>query len=225
MPPCPAGLAKVLLQYCPTTGTPGRESRIVAGTRARSERPPSDIPLRWSGGAEAIWRRTVAIAGTIGEVYLRSRYCLTPPADGDLRFLPGHRANPPCLVAKITDFVTNEPMSLHSTKLKLDGSDKAGTERDKVLLRGRQKKGGVIRLWPDEAVTMSLALAEGIETALSGAHLHQPVWAAVDAGNLADLPVVSGIEVLVICADNDPTGVNRRPTLTRGGMRRKSWTG
>jgi hypothetical protein len=117
------------------------------------------------------------------------------------------------VVAKITDFVTNEPMSLHITKLKLDGSGRAGTQRDKVLLRGHQKKGGVIRLWPDEAVTVSLALAEGIESALSGAHLHQPVWSAVDAGNLANLPVVPGIEVLVIYGDNDPAGIKAARSL------------
>lgn len=191
----------------------GRETRIRAGIKARSERPPTDIPLRWSEGAEAIWCRAIPLAGTIGEVYLRNRYCLTPPADGDLRFLPAQRANPPCLVAKVTDFVTNEPMSLHFTKLKHNGSGKAGTERDKVLLRGHQKKGGVIRLWPDEAVTVSVAVAEGIESALSGAHLHQPVWAAVDAGNMAELPVVPGIEVLVIYADNDPAGMSAARSL------------
>lgn len=194
---------------CDYTGSANRsrDQRIVAGQAARSQRPATDIPHRWSPRAEGLWRRTVPLAGTIGHGYLTNRGCVIPPADGDLRFLPAVECYPPCLVAKITDFVTNEPMSLHFTKLKLDGSGKAGTERDKVMLRGHQKKGGVIRLWPDEAVTTSLALAEGIESALSGAHLHQPVWAAVDAGNMADLPVVPGIEVLVIYADNDPAGI------------------
>ena len=205
----------------------GRESRIVAGIRARSDRPPTDVPLRWSERAEGIWCRTVAISGTIGEDYLRNRYCLTPPADGDLRFLPAQRAYPPRLVAKVTDFVTNEPMSLHLTKLLADGSGKAGTERDKLLLKGHQKKGGVIRLWPDESVTLSVALAEGIESALSAAQLHSPVWAAVDAGNLGDLAVVDGIETLVVFADHDEAGITAaRKIVTRwrrAGRQASAW--
>jgi hypothetical protein len=32
------------------------------------------------------------------------------------------------------------------------------------------------------------------------------VWACIDAGNLAALPVLNGIEALTIAADNDPAG-------------------
>jgi hypothetical protein len=32
------------------------------------------------------------------------------------------------------------------------------------------------------------------------------VWACIDAGNLAALPVLDGIEHLTIAADNDPAG-------------------
>ena len=49
-------------------------------------------------------------------------------------------------------------------------------------------------------------MAEGIESALSLAWAFVPVWAAVDAGNLAALPVLAGIEALTIAADADPAG-------------------
>lgn len=71
----------------------------------------------------------------------------------------------------------------------------------------------MIRLWPDEAVTLSLALSEGVESALSAAHLHTPAWAAVDAGNLADLPVLEGIETLVVFADHDAAGIKAAQKL------------
>jgi hypothetical protein len=65
----------------------------------------------------------------------------------------------------------------------------------------------VIRLWPDENVTLGLGIAEGIETSLSLAHAYGPVWSLIDAGNLAMFPILAGIESLTIAADNDPAGI------------------
>ena len=75
-----------------------------------------------------------------------------------------------------------------------------------MLLKGHKKAGGVIRLWPDECVTQGLAVAEGIETALCAAHAFTPVWSTIDAGNLAALPILSGIDALTIFADADAAG-------------------
>lgn len=160
----------------------------------------------------AIWARTVPLRGTIGETYLRHRRCVIPPADGDLRFLPEKKNSdlnsfPPTLCALVTDAVTAEPMTLHFTKLRRDGLGKAGGDRDKVLLRGYPKAGGVIRLWPDSDVRYGLGIAEGIETALSAAHAYKPVWATVDAGNMAKFPLLDSIETLLIFADNDKAGL------------------
>ena len=169
--------------------------------------PKSTEPLEWSDRAEAIWRRTKPLRGTVGQIYLEHRGCVLPPQDSDLRFLPASDKYPPSLCARVTDAVTNAPLSLHFTRLARDGRGKAGTDCDKMLLGGHRKKGGVIRLWPDEAVTCGLALAEGIESALAAAHLHTPVWACVDAGNLGQFPVLAGIDALTIFADNDPAGL------------------
>ncbi|CQR41705.1 conserved hypothetical protein [Thiomonas sp. CB3] len=51
-----------------------------------------------------------------------------------------------------------------------------------------------------------LGIAEGVETALSLAHADLPTWAAIDAGNLAALPVLRGVPELVIGVDADPAG-------------------
>lgn len=167
----------------------------------------SSEPLEWSPRAQAIWDRTLPLRGSLGEVYLRHRGCALPPADGDLRYLPPTDRHPPTLCARVTDARTAAPLSLHFTRLAADGRGKAGTERDKLLLGRHRKRGGVIRLWPDEAVTHGLVVAEGIESALAAAHVYTPVWAAIDASNLAALPVLAGIETLVIVADHDPAGI------------------
>jgi len=170
---------------------------------------PSTPPRDWSTKAERIWCRTRPLRGSLGEVYLRARGCVLPPADGDLRYLAGSERHPPTLCARITDAITARPISLHFTHLAADGTAKAGStdphKPDKHPLAGHRKRGGVIRLW--SAVTHSLGIAEGIESALGLAHLHTPVWSAIDAGNLAALPVLAGIECLVIFADYDRTGI------------------
>jgi hypothetical protein len=169
-------------------------------TSARTE------PLDWSTRAESIWRRTQALAGTLGEVYLQHRGCALPPRDSHLRYLPGDGCYPPSLCAAITDIITGEPISVHFTRLRADGNGKAGTERDKLLLAGHRKRGGCIRLWPDECVTHGLAIAEGIETALAAAHAYTPIWATIDCGGMSAFPVLVGIESLLIFADHDEAG-------------------
>jgi putative DNA primase/helicase len=109
------------------------------------------------------------------------------------------------LVALVTDALTGQPLTLHRTWIQADGR-KADVDPPRLLLGGHRKQGGVIRLWPDEAVTCGLTVAEGIETALSLAHAYTPAWACIDASNLAALPVLPGLQTLLIGADNDPAG-------------------
>jgi putative DNA primase/helicase len=173
--------------------------RSIAPARpASSYRPYSDIAMY-------LWEEAQPTANTIVEAYLRGRGCRLPPEDGDLRYLPARGAHPAAMLGRVTDAVTSEPISLHFTALDADGR-KVG-DQPKRLLAGHRKAGGVIRLWPDECVTSGLAIAEGIESALAAAHGFTPVWAAIDAGNLAALPVVAGIEALTIVADHDEAGI------------------
>jgi len=156
-----------------------------------------------------IFRSCQPLANTPGESYLLARRCALPPVESHLRFHPalkhpsGHVG--PALVALVTDAVTREMKTLHRTWIRADGT-KADVNPPRLLLGKHSKQGGVVRLWPDEAVTYGLGIAEGIETALSMAHAYTPVWACIDAGNLGALPVLGGIETLLIGADNDPAG-------------------
>jgi hypothetical protein len=170
-----------------------------------------------SGYGRDLWGACKPLSG-VAVAYLEGRRCVIPPADGDLRWHPALKhptgSTGPALVARITDAVTREPVSLHRTWIRADGS-KANIDPPRLLLGGHRKQGGVIRLWPDEAVTVGLGVAEGIETALSLAWAYAPVWACIDAGNLAVFPVLPGIEALTIGADNDPAGTTAAQDCAR----------
>lgn len=177
----------------------------------RSDAPPGPRTYRpWQDLAAYLWAQSQPITGTPAETYFKSRGCRVPPDDGDVRYLPARGDHPHAMLARITDAVTAESISLHFTRLAPDGRGKAGSQHDKRLLGGHRKAGGVIRLWPDETVTNGLAVSEGIESGLCAAHAVTPVWAAIDAGNLASFPVLAGIEALLIVADNDVSGTGQR---------------
>ena len=155
-----------------------------------------------------LWSACEPLSGA-AVAYLKARRCVVPPADGDLRWHPDLRhptgERGPALVALITHVESRRPLSLHRTWVRPNGQ-KAALDPPRLLLANHAIKDGVIRLWPDECVTYGLAVAEGIETALSLAWAYRPVWSCIDAGHLAAFPVLSGIETLVIGADNDPAG-------------------
>ena len=168
---------------------------------------PQNESLDWSAKAESIWRKSIALQGTVGEVYLLNRGCALPTGD-DVRFLPAYKDGYPAMLARFRDTVTGNPISLHFTYLLPDGSGKAPIKPAKKTLFGHRIKDGVIRLTADDEVTTGLGLAEGIETALTVAKSGwQPVWVAGNKNNIADFPVLDGIECLTIFADNDAVGM------------------
>jgi putative DNA primase/helicase len=173
---------------------------------AKSYRP-------WHDVAESLWLSAQPLAGTVAEEYLTRRGCRLPHEDGDLRFLPARADLRAAMLGRVTDAITGEPISLHFTRLNADGT-KAG-DKPKRLLAGHRKARGVIRLWPDELITLGLAIAEGIETSLCAAHGFTPIWSTIDAGNMAAFPRLDGIDALTIFADNDDAGTNAAEQCAR----------
>jgi hypothetical protein len=180
--------------------------------RRTAEKPRPVGPRRHevlSSYGRDLWNASRPVSGP-ARAYLEARGCAIPPVDGDLRWHPALRHpsgyEGPALVGLVTHAVTREPMSLHRTWIRPDGH-KADVDPPRMLLGGHRKSEGVIRLWPDEAVTLGLGIAEGVETALTLANAYKPVWSCIDAGNLAQLPVLNGIETLVIAADHDEAGL------------------
>jgi putative DNA primase/helicase len=173
-------------------------------------RPAAQTFTTLSDYGRDLWNACRPLAD-VARDYLDARVCVIPPADGDLRWHPELK-HPggyvgPALVGLITDAVTNEPISLHRTWIEPDGG-KAPADPPRLLLARHRKAGGVIRLWPDNCVTTGLAIAEGIESALSAAHAITPAWALIDAGNLSQFPVLPRIESLTIFADADRAGLS-----------------
>ncbi|MEW9580599.1 toprim domain-containing protein [Paraburkholderia sp. DGU8] len=192
------------------TFKPERGAHLSTPSRPRiKSAAPSEKHEVLSDWGHSMWAVSKPLSGVALD-YLNARRCCIPPVDGDLRWHPalrhpsGHVG--PALVALITDVLTGEPLSLHRTWVKADGT-KADIDPPRLLLGGHRKQGGVIRLWPDADVNTCLGIAEGLETALSLAWCGLPAWSLIDAGNLAKLPVVPGIEVLTIARDNDPAGI------------------
>ena len=188
---------------------PHRPARRHLSLTPRPE--PEPTPAGLSCAARSLWATCRAItAGSPASVYLRGRGCALP--ENDVRWHPalphpcGHVG--PALVARVTDVLTGEPINLHKTWLTPDGSGKAQLDKPRLLAKGHRKKGGIIRLWPDEALTYGLLVAEGLETGLTAALGFAPAWATIDAGNLAAFPVLDGIESLTVAVDHDRAGLD-----------------
>jgi|GEM_PF-1644715 len=130
------------------------------------------------------------------------------PDQGGLRFLercPFDGVILPCIVARFTDAISGAPGGLWRRP--------ATGEKPKSLA---PIKGHVIRLWPDEDVTNGLVIGEGVETVLAAAtgqtHRHTrlaPAWACGYDDNLRNFPVLNGIDLLTVLADNDANGAGQ----------------
>jgi putative DNA primase/helicase len=96
------------------------------------------------------------------------------------------------------------------TKLRPDGSDKRGTECDRLTFG--PYKGSACRLFKPTGDT--LAVAEGVETALAFYTLRKvPTWATFGAANLAAFEPPAGVRRLVIAADGDAPGMEAAQAL------------
>jgi putative DNA primase/helicase len=97
-------------------------------------------------------------------------------------------------------------IAVHRTWLRADGSGKADLVEPKMSLG--PIGGGAVRLAPPAPM---LVVAEGIETALSAtAATGMAAWSAINATNLARLPLPRAVEEVVILADNDRSGTGER---------------
>lgn len=153
-----------------------------AAARANPARPG---PPPWIRG---VWDAAVPIAGTPADDYLRSRG-LGPPWPVALRWdaIRGR------MIAPVVR--GDQLRGLHATTL-------PGRERK----AHGPVKGGAVRL--ARAVDGTLALAEGIETALAyTAHAGIPAWAALSATGLTHAALPRGVERLVVAADFDGAGL------------------
>jgi hypothetical protein len=178
------------------------------------------------------WRKALPAVGTPVETYLRNRG-ITISVPTSIRFTPKQRnwvdgksyAAMIALVARVPEYghdgVLRPDSSLlssgaHFTFLQGGGSDgavrKAETESCKLSL-GQLRHGGVW-LTPIQEIGEELAMAEGIETALSVQQITGlPTVAALSAAGMQAIHWPPQIRRLWIAADNDPGGLRAAKKL------------
>ena len=156
--------------------------------------------------ALAIWNAGTDAHGTCVERYLASRGLDLPVGTDALRFNPrtpwrednGEVVRVPAMVACLRAIEGDGITGVHKTRLTREGV-KVG--RKMQGLAG----GSAVKLDPDDAVTMGLAIGEGIETCLAARQLGlRPCWALASAGAVASFPLLAGVEALTLLAENDP---------------------
>ncbi|MDE1901503.1 MAG: toprim domain-containing protein [Alphaproteobacteria bacterium] len=154
--------------------------------------------------ARAIWDESGPALRTPVETYLKSRGIHGVALPPTIRFHPSlyhkdTRRNYPAMVAAVWDN-QRRLVGVHRTYLSPDGRSKAGTGDDKLALG--LCKGA--HIWLGMPTNGRLAIAEGIETALS-VKMARPdlcLWTSLWLGNLG-APVPASITEIIICADND----------------------
>ena len=173
-----------------------------------------------------IWSQTASIHGTHAESYLRAR-SITAQLPAQLRFHralrhpEGHRF--PAMVGRV-ETVDCGVVALHRTYLAADAPRKIDHPTAKAMLG--PCKGGAVRL---RSGSKALAVAEGIETALSLAmSLENDIadWAALSASGMASLrlpPANAMGGQLIIGTDGEARGRSAGADLADAAARR-GWT-
>jgi hypothetical protein len=189
----------------------GQEALARMVERERQRREQEEQVRREKEGdtkyALRVWNDGTCIWDTPAHAYLASQRCdgLFPP-DRDAVFRFHQRCTfggeqLPCLLTLLRNVDTDEPQAVHRTALTPDGQ-----KIDRKMLG--PKSGAAVKFWPQSCIGRHLTIGEGIETTLSAAlrlkhHGLQPAWSCVDAGGLAALPLISGVQQLTILVDND----------------------
>jgi putative DNA primase/helicase len=184
-------------------------------------RSPQPARSPKSGWWRELWGEAGNPIDTPVEGYLASRGLLLPAevAGEALRFHPacpfgpGHRT--PAMIALVRDIHSNSPIGIHRTGIDELGRKHTIDGKDRLALGSL--KGGVVKLTPEADVTLGLGVGEGIETTLSlGVIWGGPVWACLNAGSLAQFPVLGGVDSLAVAVDSDEAGRDApRQAVTR----------
>ena len=203
---------------------------------------PFDVNAFNSARAIEAWGKAAPAAGTMVEAYLRARG-ITIPVPSSLRSIVRKRnwrdgKTYPAMISLVARVpreghsAVGDPgtalieSGAHYTFLASPGSDgsvgKAETEACKLTL-GRLRKGGVW-LTPLDQIGDELAVAEGIETALSVMQMTAlPTVAALSANGMRAFRWPTQVRRLWIAADYDRTGLTAAHDLlgraARAGLR------
>lgn len=170
---------------------------------ARQEKPI--INNRLSTAVQQ-FRDALPLSGTQAEQYFNSRGISIMPRGGVkfAEYIPNSelKMGMPALIA-IASNEYSEAIQRHITYL--DGDKKAILESPRKMLSLQEYSGSIaVKLFQPKS---TLGIAEGIETALSAHQLYRlPVWSTLNATLMKKFKAPTGVDTLIIYADNDLNG-------------------
>jgi putative DNA primase/helicase len=184
-------------------GAAERIEAVIGEARMDRVKPkPDDKKLR--AAMVDLWRKSVPIVGTVGEVYCCGVRGIPVPDPAVVRFVErcwydrDHEF--PALVAKVVN-TAGEGVNLHRTYLAPDGSGKAPVKEPRLTMRGTIPPGAAIRLYP---AGETLGIAEGLENAASAyLRFSIPTWSVLNTTGIKNFVVPEGVKRLVIYGDCD----------------------
>ncbi len=184
-------------------GRADSEPRGAVPVRAKTN-PPDEDADRKRSAARRIWHEASPADDTLVEIYLRERG-IRPPIPPTLRYAHLQHGPTGLMLPAMVGAVQAPDRStagIHRTFLTMDGTKKAPVSQNKMMLG--KCAGGAVRL---AAAADKLALAEGIETALS---IQQatgiPTWATLSTSGLKAVILPDDVREVIICADGDDAG-------------------
>jgi putative DNA primase/helicase len=212
---------------------PLSESAFAITATVATAKPQADF-TRYSFGntcysktrneyCHTLWQKSQPAKASLVETYLQQR-SITLPIPATLRFIEHatHKESGqklPLMLARVSHAEQPESIAVHRTYLKLDGSDKASVEPNKMML-GNVTGGSVHLAEP----TNTLAITEGIETGLSVQQATGiPTWAALSCHGLKTLVLPSHIKTVFIFADNDHPDFMLNPGLKAAYFAAERW--
>ena len=185
---------------------------LTSADRPQSSRAPEAISSvsdeadkkRKREAALAIWRESCPAPGTLVETYLVSRSITFPPPPS-LRFHPSLKypyvGRFPAMVAGVQD-PDGHTVAIHRTYLRPDGKGKAPVDDPKLALA--PNKYCAVRL---ALAGPKLAIAEGIETALSVQQATGlPTWAVLGTSGMGTVIVPPQAREITVCTDSGEAG-------------------
>ena len=211
--------------YARHESVPPLEPVVLVNARAEAAARERQYAIKQHRKAVWLWHRRCPIAGSTAEIYLRDVRGYRGSLPATLGFLPAHGEYPPAMIAAFGFVEEPQPgvitiaddavYGTHITKLKVDGSGKADTEPNKIMIA--RSIGLPIVLAPVNDL-FGLVVSEGIEDALSACEATGlGAWAAGAASRLPALAaaIPGYVESLSILVDDDDAGRHHTAELTR----------